>query len=361
MPTSRNTPVHVVIHVRTVDARRRARSSAGLLQTLSAPRLRSFVKAALSCAFLALAARTGAAQGTRPVVREPIIDMHLHALHADDQGPYPQFVCPGEGTLPAPPTAASMQLRDVMACAHPLRSSATDSSVMTQTLAMMSRFNMRGVVSGDVDMVRRWKAAAHGRLFPAVTDAAPLDSIPSWVARGDVAILGELAFQYAGIGPGDSLPERWIALGERLDVPVAIHVGPGPPGAPYLGAPAYRMRLSNPLLLEDVLVRHPKARVYVMHAGWPFADEMIALLWAHPQVYVDIGVIDWAVPRREFDAYLKRLVDAGFGKRIMYGSDQMVWPEAIRVSIERIEGASYLSKEQKRDILYNNAARFLRL
>ena len=53
--------------------------------------------------------------------------------------------------------------------------------------------------------------------------------------------------------------------------------------------------------------------------------------------------------------------DAGFIQRIMFGSDQMNWPEAIERAIDAIESASFLSDEQKRDILFNNAARFLRL
>lgn len=81
------------------------------------------------------------------------------------------------------------------------------------------------------------------------------------------------------------------------------------------------MSLSNPLLLEDVLVRHPKLRIYVMHAGWPMADEMIALMYAHPQVYVDIAVINRAAPVADFHEYLKRLVQVGFGKTIMLGCD----------------------------------------
>jgi predicted TIM-barrel fold metal-dependent hydrolase len=39
----------------------------------------------------------------------------------------------------------------------------------------------------------------------------------------------------------------------------------------------------------------------------------------------------------------------------------MVWPEAIERSIQVIEQAPFLTPAQKRDILYNNAARFLRL
>ena len=56
-------------------------------------------------------------------------------------------------------------------------------------------------------------------------------------------------------------------------------MGLGPPGAAYIGFPKYRMSLSNPLLLEEVLVRHPKLRLYVMHAGWPMLDQTIGLLW----------------------------------------------------------------------------------
>jgi predicted TIM-barrel fold metal-dependent hydrolase len=88
---------------------------------------------------------------------------------------------------------------------------------------------------------------------------------------------------------------------------------------------------------------------------------MVALMWAHPQVYVDVAVIDWALPRKEFHSYLQRLVEAGFGERIMFGSDQTVWPDAIGLAIEGIESAAFLTKQQKRDIFYNNAVRFLRL
>lgn len=98
-----------------------------------------------------------------------------------------------------------------------------------------------------------------------------------------------------------------------------------------------------------------------MHAGWPMIDDLLALLWTYPQVYVDVGVICYAIPRSEFHAYLKRIVEAGFGKRVMFGSDQMNWPRTIEVGIEAIETSEFLSKDQKRDILYNNAARFLRL
>lgn len=54
-------------------------------------------------------------------------------------------------------------------------------------------------------------------------------------------------------------------------------------------------------------------------------------------------------------------MNTGFGKRIMFGTDQMLWPEAISIAVRTVKEALFLSEEEKRDILYNNAARFLKL
>jgi predicted TIM-barrel fold metal-dependent hydrolase len=147
-----------------------------------------------------------------------------------------------------------------------------------------------------------------------------------------------------------------------LDIPVGIHMGEGPVNSAHFpGYEAYRVRFTSPLLLEDVLVRHPKLRIYAMHYGSPMVEQMIAMMFTYPNLYVDVACNDWLMPRAQFYAQLKQLVDAGFEKRIMFGSDQMWWPDAIGEAIGSIEAAPFLSKSQKRDILYNNAARFLRL
>jgi predicted TIM-barrel fold metal-dependent hydrolase len=45
----------------------------------------------------------------------------------------------------------------------------------------------------------------------------------------------------------------------------------------------------------------------------------------------------------------------------MFGSDQMIWPELIDAAVRSLNEAPFLTSEQRRDIFYNNAARFLRL
>ncbi len=93
-------------------------------------------------------------------------------------------------------------------------------------------------------------------------------------AQGAFQVLGEVMAQYEGMRADDSRLEPYWALAEELDVPVGLHLGPGEPGQPYGENADYRARNGSPLALEDVLVRHPKLRLYLMHAGYPFADDL---------------------------------------------------------------------------------------
>ena len=302
----------------------------------------------------------------------PVIDMHMHAWSLSEFGAEPPDACAGAdgiemvGIDPAKPFDFKAQAT----CRHMLKAPTSDAAVLAATLAMMDRYNIvTGVIAGDAPVVATWRAAAPGRFLaganffvddsrPPASHAAALEAA---VKRGDVQVFAEITPQYRGLSPDDPSLEPFYAMAERLDVPVGIHMGYGAPGGPYWVYPKYRAALGNPLLLEDLLVRHPRMRVYVMHAGMPMVDEIIMLMNAHPQVFVDVAADNWGVPRAEFHGILKRLVQAGYGKRIMFGSDQMIWPDAIPIAIASITEADFLTTGQKRDILYNNAARFLRL
>jgi predicted TIM-barrel fold metal-dependent hydrolase len=221
------------------------------------------------------------------------------------------------------------------------------------------------VTAGPLAHVRAWRAAAPDRIIPAHAFGDPgspdVEEFRRLVNNRELSLFAEVSPQYQGVSIDDSMFEPYFGLAEELDIPVGVHLGEGPPGGPYWAMPNYRARLTSPLQLEQVLTRHPRLRLYVMHYGSPLVDEMIAVLYSHPQVYVDIAGNNWAHPRPHFYGQLRRLVEAGFIKRIMWGSDQLAWPRAIEVAIETIETAPFLSEEQKRDIFYNNAARFLRL
>jgi uncharacterized protein len=300
----------------------------------------------------------------------PIIDVHLHASSLGEyESSLPVRVCANPTEFPPVFDPHESPRSQFLSCPEPLLSPMTDEELMTRTIEALQSHNIvAAVTSGPLESVRRWRQAAPERIIAGLSWTRPretisLEDLRELVSSGELRVLGELSTQYRGFAPNDPGLEPFFGLAEELDVPVGIHMGLGGsiPGSTYTGDPEYRARLSNPLLLEEVLVRHPKLRLYVMHAGWPMLDEMIHLLFSHPQVYLDVAAINWLLPRKEFHGYLRRLVESGFGKRIMFGSDQMMWPDSIAAAIEGIESAEFLTAEQKRDIFYNNAVRFLKL
>jgi predicted TIM-barrel fold metal-dependent hydrolase len=238
----------------------------------------------------------------------------------------------------------------------------------------MDKYNIvLGFVSDAYPNVDKWKQAAPERFFPsALIVPGPGDEPPPVPTSGDrlpnieklradymkgrFRGMGEIGTQYSTIAPNDPRLEPYFALAEELDLPVLIHTaGLGAP------VPGFHASLGRPLLLEDVVVRHPKLRLYFENAGYPFLDDAITLLTQYPQVYADLSTITWIIPRQAFHRYLRGLVEAGLAKRLMFGSDQMEWPETIGLGIEALEAAEFLSEDQRRDIFYNNAVRFLRL
>lgn len=310
----------------------------------------------------------GALEGQLP---PPIIDVHLHTMSANSQGPPPLALCLPTSSFGSAASGRGLGAGMMAAyrnptCADPIWSPASDEELMEATIAIMERRNIIGIGSGN--RLPAWQAAGRHRIIPGTPfffDGAPdgvtVEFMRERFAEGSVRVFAEWTTQYRGMAPSDPALEPYFALAEEMDIPVGIHVGPGPPGASYLGTPNYRASLSSPLLLEEVLVRHPGLRLYVMHAGYPMLDDLLALLWAHPQVYVEVGMISFALPPPAFHRYLRTIVEAGYGERVMFGSDQMVWPGVLEFAIDNVESADYLTAAQKRDILYNNAARFLRL
>jgi predicted TIM-barrel fold metal-dependent hydrolase len=239
---------------------------------------------------------------------------------------------------------------------------------MKNVLAEMERLNVTAVVFGDPKSVQKWKDAGAGRIIPGTSfqDVAPgqrvaLDELRKDFTGGGFKVMGEIGLQYEGISPSDSSVDAYFALAEELDVPVAIHMGTGGSGRANITTPKFRGSMGNPLLLEELLARHPKLRVQVMHAGYPMIDNMLTLLQANSHVYVDVAGLIWSYPIKEVNRYIERLVDGGFEDRVMFGTDQLLWPKLMAYSISIIQNADYLTAQQKRDILYNNAARFLRI
>lgn len=276
-----------------------------------------------------------AARATHPITcvadrgaRSPVIDVHMHAVGA----------------------------------AGRIAALAGDTATLHAVIAEIDRDNVKAVVVSSLMLSRalQW-AARDSRFIPTLAfrdSIIPIDSVRALLQRGTVFGLGELGLQYAGLSPNDPRFERYFSLAEELDVPVAIHMAGG--GLPDV--PAFRVRLGDPLLLEEVLARHPKLRVNIMHAGLPFLEGTLAIMHRYPQAYADLSKISdsSAYPRAQFHDYLRALMHADLGRRLMFGSDA-AGPGALTAGIDGINSAAFLTASQKRDILCENAVRFYRL
>ena len=298
----------------------------------------------------------------------PVIDVHVHAMDESFPGLGP--MCPNTSAFTASdPNTKEASFGWVREECTPKLYASAKGEYVKDVVAEMERLNVTAVVFGDPGSVQKWRDAAPTRVIPGTgfNEGLPpgarvaLEALRKAFTKDGFKVMGEIGLQYEGLSPSDPSVDAYFALAEELDVPVAIHMGTGGSGRANVAMPSFRGSMGNPLLLEDLLARHPKLRVQVMHAGYPMIDNMLTLLQANSHVCVDVAGLIWSYPLKEVNRYVERLVDAGFEDRVMFGTDQMAWPKLMAYSISVIQNADYLTPKQKRDILYFNAARFLRL
>lgn len=272
--------------------------------------------------------------------RGPIIDMHMHSskvIWGQVSPCYPPEDCTGIQT-----------------------SVANSQDLLEATIAEMDKYNIvLAVLSGDdLEESYRW-ANADTRFLVGVEIGEPSEvdllQIEADVKDGKIKIMGEITSQYYGYSINDTSLEPVMKLASKYNLPVQAHVtGTG-------GGTHFPTAKGDPLLVSEVIQKNPDLKIYIENSGFPYADKTISLMYTYPNAYGDLSTFTWIMPRKVFHKYLRDLIDAGLGKRLMFGSDQMLWPETIGMAIEAIESADFLSAEQKRDIFYNNAARFLGL
>lgn len=295
-----------------------------------------------------VAAQSGAA--VEPPARSytgPIIDMHLHGY---TEASFPERVPPNPATgRPGPGTAREHMERSI--------------EVMRRHHVVLGA--ICSVPADGRAAMDAWAAYAPDRVLRGIAPDDPTDFMdPSeyrQLARdGGVDVACEVGSQYVGYSPSDPAYGPYWSIAEELGIPVGIHTGTAPP--PH--GPEFRLRFGNPLLIETMLAEHPGLKVYMMHAGayGPFMDYALMMMGAYPRIYADIGVLTW-IPGAGpgLGEFLRKAKTWGVLDRVMFGTDQMFWPEAIELAIERVDGYDFLTVEEKAGIFYDNAARFLGL
>lgn len=278
---------------------------------------------------------------TEGINQLPIIDMHVHAFEGSTERDF--YGNPGAKT-------AEMLFKG--------------------TYEQFRKWNVvKAVVSGRFDMVEMWKSKdKEDRIIRGILMLEPnkdqMDPtrFESLVKAGKIEVFGEIEPMLKGMTINDPVWQPYLAICEKYDVPLMLHTG-NIPKALLPWATKLRQRLGDPYLIEDVLVKYPKLRIYTCHVGVEWREHTLALMIGYPQLYTDLGAMLWFNPldRKMAKEFLADAKLAGCLDRVMFGSDQMFWPHAIGMSIEYLNSLDFLTEKDKQDILYNNAVRFLKL
>lgn len=277
-----------------------------------------------------------------------IIDMHIHSYtqsHLDKGKPYIDY--------------------------YGVKGTDNADKLMTETFEAFKKYNIvKAVVSGSPESVEMWaendktKRVIRGIAIDE-PDEYGMDSakFEEMVKAGKIEVFGEIGTYYSGTTLSDSIWQPYLRICDKYDIPVAVHTGGGDPGGTYSWSPKARLKYGDPYLIEDVLVKYPKLRIYIMHSGEDWHEHALRLMAYYPQLYSDIAAMLWVEPltQRYITDFLRNAKHAGYLNRVMFGSDGMKWPYAIGKSIDFLNSLDFLTKQDKEDIFYNNAARFLKL
>ncbi|MDX1701724.1 MAG: amidohydrolase family protein, partial [Melioribacteraceae bacterium] len=173
--------------------------------------------------------------------------------------------------------------------AHPTGISSPQSADehLSETIELMDKHNIEyAVVSGNTFEGVEKYANADPRFIPAYGDGLdnliPIDQFEKLIKDGKIKVFGEIGSTYFGKTLNDPIFEPYLSLCEELKIPVAYHSGGFPPMATYRCCPKARLSLSDPFLIEDVLVKYPNLKIYLMHSGEVFYEHTLRIMKMYP-------------------------------------------------------------------------------
>ena len=146
---------------------------------------------------------------------------------------------------------------------------------------------------------------------------------------------------------------RWYpfyAKACELDVPVQLQVGQS-----LIYDPRRPLRsVGQPITFDAVACDFPELKLVGIHIGIPWHDEMIAMAWKHPNVFI---VADAHAPKH-WPASFVRFIDSYGQDKVMFGTDFPVLGFGrMRAEVEALG----LRDGPKRKFLRDNALRVYKL
>ena len=138
----------------------------------------------------------------------------------------------------------------------------------------------------------------------------------------------------------------------ELDIPIWFHLS--------INYSTNNMEVERPIYLDIVAQDFPELKIIAGHGGWPWVNELVAVAWRNPNIYIDIA------------SYLPKYIGMKgtgweqlihFGNsvlqdKILFGSTWLFMGMSIKQLADGVMELP-LKEEVKRKWLYENAARLL--
>ena len=138
----------------------------------------------------------------------------------------------------------------------------------------------------------------------------------------------------------------------ELDIPIWFHLS--------INYSTNNMEVERPIYLDIVAQDFPELKIIAGHGGWPWVNELVAVAWRNPNIYIDIA------------SYLPKYIGMKgtgweqlihFGNsvlqdRILFGSTWLFMGMSIKQLADGVMELP-LKEEVKRKWLYENAAKLL--
>lgn len=118
--------------------------------------------------------------------------------------------------------------------------------------------------------------------------------------------------------------ELWSAIAE-LGVPAIVHTGQTGIGAGTPGGGGFRLRLSDPMLLDDIAAELPELRLILAHPSVPWQDAAISMATHKSNISIDLS--GWRP--KYFPPQLVRAAGTYLQDSVLFGSDfPFITPDA---------------------------------
>ncbi len=146
---------------------------------------------------------------------------------------------------------------------------------------------------------------------------------------------------------------RWYPFYAKcveLDVPIQLQVGQ----SLVYDKRAPKRSVGRPITLDAVACDFPELKLVGIHVGIPWADEMIAMAWKHPNVFIGAD----AHSPKYWPESFTRYIDSFGQEKVMFGTDFPVLQfERTRAEVEALG----LRPGPKRKFLRDNAMKLYKL